>query len=90
MSKKSKLLDKLCGSPSPKDFRWDDVVSIFQQAGFEVECSGGSHYTFEHTKTGFKYFMSKTHPSGILKGYQVKNSIEALTQVGAIKGKNDV
>jgi len=39
---------------------------------------------FEHRETGFRFSMSKTHPSGELKRYQVKNAIAALTKVRAI------
>ncbi len=87
MSRKNKLLDKLCKNPRPKDFRWEDIVTLMQQAGFEVECDGGSHHMFEHRESGFRLSMSKTHPSGILKPYQIKAAIEALERVGAIPGE---
>lgn len=84
MSKKKKLLDKLRRTPIPTDFPWDDLVTLMEQAGFDVECDGGSHHMFEHRETGFRFSMSKTHPSGELKRYQVKNAIAALTKVRAI------
>lgn len=84
MSRKKKLLDKLTKTPRPKDFPWEDLVTLMEQAGFDVECDGGSHHMFEHRASGFRFSMSKTHPSGILKIYQVKDAIEALRQVGAI------
>jgi hypothetical protein len=31
--------------------------------------------------------MSKTHPGGILKSYQIKAAIEALKQIGAMDGE---
>jgi hypothetical protein len=85
VSKKQKLLDRLKRVPPPKDFSWDDLVVLLEQHGFKTcpPAGGGSHYTFHH-ETGFCFGASKTHPSGILKVYQVKNAIEALTRVGAI------
>jgi len=38
---------------------------------------------FEHTN-GFRFSMSKTHPSGILKTYQVRDAKKALNNIGAI------
>ena len=83
MSKKEKRLQKLCAIPPPKDFPWDELVAVMRAADFKAYCDGGSHYTFEHI-SGFSFGMSKTHPSGILKRYQVEDAIEALRDVGAI------
>ncbi|HMM47472.1 MAG TPA: type II toxin-antitoxin system HicA family toxin [Thiobacillaceae bacterium] len=81
MSKKEKLLRKLCAIPAPKDFAWDDLLTLMERAGFTATCHGGSHYMFEHT-SGYRFRMSKTHPSGILKPYQIRDAIQALRCVG--------
>lgn len=86
MSKKEKLLDKLRKIPPPKDFRWEDLLTLMTQAAFSVECDGGSHHIFEHS-SGYRFSMSKTHPSGLLKSYQIKAAIEAFAKVGFIKEK---
>jgi predicted RNA binding protein YcfA (HicA-like mRNA interferase family) len=83
MSKKEKLLTKLCASPSPKDFTWHDFITLMGYLGFENRCSGGSHYMFEHSN-GFRFRMSKTHPSGILKAYQIRDAKNALRHIGVI------
>ena len=83
MSKKEKLLAKLYVSPSPKDFPWRDLIALMDSHGFKNTCRGGSHYMFEH-KSGFRFSMSKTHPSGILKNYQVRNAKNALRHIGVI------
>lgn len=83
MSKKEKLLAKLCASPSPKDFPWHDLVTLMSCHGVVSSCSGGSHYMFEHS-SGFRFRMSKTHPSGILKTYQIRDAKKALKHIGAI------
>ncbi len=38
---------------------------------------------FEHT-SGFRFGMSKTHPSGILKDYQVRDAKKALKYIEVI------
>lgn len=84
MSKKEKLLNKLCATPPPKDFTWEDMVTLMRRFEFKETCNGGSHYTFEHT-SGFRLCMSKTHPSGILKTYQIRDAKDALRQIGVLR-----
>lgn len=82
MTRHEKLLAILARTPSPKDFRWQDLVTLMERQAFTVTCSGGSHHTFQHSG-GFTFTMSKTHPSGVLKSYQIKDALEALKKVGA-------
>jgi predicted RNA binding protein YcfA (HicA-like mRNA interferase family) len=55
-----------------------------ESAGFKMHCQGGSHHTFEYTD-GFKVKVSKTHPQGILKKYQIDDVIEGLRRVGYLE-----
>ncbi|MGB5685884.1 MAG: type II toxin-antitoxin system HicA family toxin [Candidatus Electrothrix sp.] len=82
MGKKEKLLTKLFANPIPKNFRWPELVTLTKQHGFKKSCQGGSHYMFEHEQTGLRFSMSKTHPGGILKIYQVKQAKKALLDIG--------
>ena len=87
MSKKEKLRQRLYKIPPPKDFAWDDLVTVMRQAGFSESCDGGSHYMFEHT-SGHRFSMSKTHPAGILKKYQIddaKTALEAIEKTDEAK-----
>ena len=88
MSKKEKRIAKLCAIPPPKDFAWSELVALMRAAGFQEYCDSGSHYTFEH-RSGFSFVMSKAHPSGILKRYQVDDAKEALRFVGIIGEDED-
>jgi len=88
VSKKAKLLERLRVTPTPTDFAWDDLVVVMKRAGFKEHCNGGSHYIFEHEATGFRFSMSKTHPSGVLKRYQVDAAKEALRNVGELGEDN--
>lgn len=83
MSKKQKLLFELCKTPAPCDFPWEKLVTLMNRAGFQEQCEGGSHYMFQHT-SGLRLSMSKTHPSGVLKRYQISAAIDALRQVGEL------
>jgi predicted RNA binding protein YcfA (HicA-like mRNA interferase family) len=84
MSKSDKRIRRLFAIPPPKDFSWKELVALLNSAGFREYCDGGSHFTFEHAN-GYSFSMSKTHPSGILKRYQVDAAKEALRAVDALK-----
>jgi predicted RNA binding protein YcfA (HicA-like mRNA interferase family) len=88
VSKKDKLLSKLFATPPPKAFAWEELITAMARAGFSSVCDGGSHYTFEH-KSGLRISISKTHPSGILKPYQVKAAKEAIERTGGAPEKKD-
>jgi predicted RNA binding protein YcfA (HicA-like mRNA interferase family) len=85
MSKKQKQQEKLFSTPAPTDYAWDDLVTVMRRNGFTERCNGGSHYIFQHM-SGYTFSMSKTHPSGILKSYQVKYAKEALLAVSKHNG----
>jgi hypothetical protein len=90
MSRRNKRLLRLFGAPPPTDFKWSELLSVMTAANFSNECNGGSHYMFEHT-SGFRFFISKTHPSGILRPYQIRDAKEALQHVGeGLIGEQDV
>ena len=63
-------------------------MTLMSHAGFSSSCEGGSHFTFEHS-TSFRLSVSKTHPSGILKSYQVKAVKEALEFIGKQQEKSN-
>lgn len=77
MSKKAKLEAKLRSMPS--DFHWDELVTLLGHYDFTMHSTkgGSSHFTFLHP-TGFKVKISRTHPHGLLKKYQIEAAIDAL------------
>lgn len=81
MSKHQKLLQRLFSVPSPKDFSWEELIAVMNKKGFKESCTSGSHYTFEHKESGFRCRISKTHPSGLLKQYQINTAKEAINAV---------
>jgi predicted RNA binding protein YcfA (HicA-like mRNA interferase family) len=88
MSKRDKLLVKLFTTPPPKGFAWEELIAVMTHSGFVNFCDGGSHYTFEHA-TGLRISISRTHPAGLLKPYQIKAAKEAITRTDGAPEKND-
>jgi len=81
MSQKEKRLLRLFKVPPAKDFTWEELLTVMRAAGFKENCDGGSHYSFTHG-SGFIFTASKTHPTGILKRYQIMDAQDALRYVG--------
>lgn len=89
MSKREKLHQRLFAIPPPKDFTWDELITLMRGYGFKESCSSGSHYIFEHIATDFRCRASKTHPSGLLKRYQIDNIKEAINHVNSVSEKEN-
>lgn len=83
MSKKQKLLERFTRHPSPKDFRWEELVTLMDRLGFDlVENEGGSsHKHFVSRKDNSMVInAARPHPSGILKHYQIQQIKDKLNE----------
>lgn len=86
MSKDRKRKDRLTKSPPPKDFRWEELVTVMNDLGFEFDASsGGSHGHFvlrsDSNKTISTY---RPHPSGIMYVKQIKEIVSKLDEWGML------
>lgn len=64
----------------PKDFTWDELVSLLSQNGFRVINGSGSRYKFVNSDERVLSFH-KPHPENVLKMYilkQVKNLFDEI------------
>jgi hypothetical protein len=87
MSKTEKLLQRLLSNP--KDFTWDELVTILLYFGFaelKKGKTGGSRRTFANAKKSV-IILHKPHPGNIVKQYAIKQVIEALKDKGHIKNE---
>lgn len=85
MNKKDKLLKRFYSLP--KDFTFDEIVSVVSCYGFHQENKGstsGSRVIFVNGKDGNSYIMHKPHPSNIIKGYVMKQVFTFLKANGYI------
>ncbi len=79
MSKKKKLIAKFLARP--KDFTWDELVTLLSSLGFEEQKIGktsGSRSLFMN-QNGISIRTHKPHPAKIIKGYvldEVKKLLE--------------
>lgn len=84
MSKKQKLRDRFHKKPSPKDFRWGELETMMSGYGFSWDESGGGshgHFVFDDDKNKV-IDISKPHPNGILRQYQIDGIKEKLSEWG--------
>ena len=80
MSKKIKLLDRF--KSKPKDFRWEELVRLLQQFGYEEDSGGktsGSRAKFFHEKHA-PILLHKPHPTTTLKKYQIELIYDQLKE----------
>ncbi|MEX0437427.1 type II toxin-antitoxin system HicA family toxin [Providencia rettgeri] len=79
MGRKEKLRLRL--NSIPKDFTWDELVSLLKQNGFEVINGSGSRYKFFHREQNKLLSYHKPHPSNIVKEYVLKEVISTLDEI---------
>jgi|JI61114BRNA_FD_contig_21_5469851_length_1298_multi_4_in_0_out_0_3 hypothetical protein len=86
MSTKKKLQEKLQRIPPPKDFRWDDLVTVMDHLGFDLDQSGGgSHKHFVLRSDADKIVdIYRPHPNGIMYGTQLREIVEKLKDWGVL------
>ena len=86
MSKKQKSLEKFLRVPTPKDFSWDELVTLMKQLGFDLdESGGGSHKHFVLRADSDKVIDTyRPHPNGILYSWQIKEIVGRLRAWGLL------
>lgn len=90
MSKQEKLLRRFLVEPPVKDFRWDELVSLMNRLGFDLEeTSGGSSHKFfvmrsDPDKVIHTY---RPHPGGILWAKQIREVRTRLAEWGVIQNE---
>lgn len=86
VNKKDKLIKRF--KTQPRDFTFDEVVTLFQGYGFELENKGstsGSRVKFYNAKDKNSYIMHKPHPSNVIKGYLMRDILNFLLTNNYIK-----
>ena len=84
MGTKEKLIKRLLSHP--KDFTFDEAVTLLRYLGFEQSNKGrtsGSRVGFI-SKTSGRIMMHRPHPGNIFKPYQVEHLIDALHGKGLL------
>ena len=79
MTRKEKLIQRL--KSKPKDFTWNELVSLLTGLGFtEVKKgkTGGSRRRFVNSDN-VVITLHKPHPGNIFKKYQIEQIIEILS-----------
>ena len=86
MNKKEKLIKRF--RTLPRDFTFEEVVSLFQSFGFELENKGatsGSRIKFYNEADQNAYIMHRPHPSNIIKGYMIRDILNFMMKNNYIK-----
>lgn len=81
MSKKEKLKKRFLSKP--KDFTYDELVTLLMGLGYEESNKGktsGSRVSFIHKTTKHIISLHKPHLSNVLKSYQINQVIDELTK----------
>jgi len=81
MSKFEKLLRRLLDRP--KDFTWDELVTLMRKLGYEELSGAGSRKKFVNENKDV-INLHRPHPGKILKRYMIDEVIAHLKEKGKI------
>lgn len=77
----SKKLDRLL--ERPKDYTWDELVSLLRSYGYALKNASGSRRKFIDSDKR-KILLHEPHPENTLKAYVIENVIAALEEHGKL------
>ena len=86
MTKKDKLLKRFCSLP--KDFTFEEAVTLFGIFGFSLDNKGGtsgSRVGFRNEADNAYYTMHRPHPDNRIKSYQMEQILKFLHENGYLK-----
>ncbi len=83
MAKAEKLLKRIASEP--KDFHWEELVTLMRSFRFELHRGGGSSRKFIQKETRVTLSLHEPHPSGMLKQYQIRMVVELLRNEGYLQ-----
>jgi len=85
MGKKEKLVQRFLSKP--KDFTYDELISLLRAFGYEERKSGhagGSRATFYNKSTKSVIKMHRPHPDNKIKAYVLDQIEEELKRLGVM------
>lgn len=68
----------------PKDFTWQELVTLLEGLGFTELQGKGSRVKFFNEICDCMIFIHKPHPNNVLKSYAIKYIWEILTKKSLI------
>jgi hypothetical protein len=83
VSKHSKSLERL--KARPKDFTWDELVTLLKHFGYQEVSGNGSRRKFISKATNHKFTLHKPHPQNTVKSYVIDIALKALIENGLIE-----
>lgn len=84
MSKHDKNLAKLCATPPPSDYKWDDLVSVLTHLGYKKLNNGGSRRKFYHSGKDLLIVCHEPHPNPNVDKGCIVDVVEHLKANGVI------
>lgn len=87
MSQSDKLLKRLFQRQPPKDFTYNELISLMKHFGYEVHQGSGSRISFGPNDDGDRVHMHAPHGAGenALKKYQIEQIKKFLQKEGMMK-----
>ena len=84
MSKHQKAFDRLCATPPPADYKWNDLKTLLEHLGYKMLKNSGSRRKFYHPDKRALIICHEPHPSPVVDKACVVDVVEHLRAYGFI------
>jgi len=84
MSKHEKLLEKLLATPTPAQFKWNDLVSVLSHLGYRQLNNSGSRRKFHNAEKDLLIICHEPHPRSDVDKGCISDVVEHLKSNGLI------
>lgn len=84
MSKQEKIIAKLLATPTPADFRWDDLATLLRNLGYMELKNSGSRRKFYNSEKNLLISCHKPHPRPEVDRGCIADIVEHLKLHGLI------
>lgn len=83
MGRKEKLIARF--ESIPADFTWNELCSLLNGLGYEMQTGSGSRRKFYKSTTGHIISLHAPHPGSIVKKYALRQVLATLRETGELK-----
>jgi predicted RNA binding protein YcfA (HicA-like mRNA interferase family) len=84
MAQVDKIIDRIKSKPTPRNIKWDDLVTVLKHLGYKVMTNSGSRRKFYNAEKNDMINLHRPHPRNEIKPCFIEYVREKLEEIGLI------
>jgi predicted RNA binding protein YcfA (HicA-like mRNA interferase family) len=84
MAQVDKIIERIKSKPTPRNIKWDDLVTVLKHLGYKVMTNSGSRIKFYKAEKNNMINLHRPHPGNEVKPCFIEYVREKLEEIGLI------